>query len=330
MIPRAECRKLAIMSLFENAIHSIQIGVEDFASDDSRRILSAVRNVHAGVLLLCKEKLRRLSPDSAVLLMQKIEPVLDAAGALSLTGSGTKTVDVQGIKERFKSLAISFDWNDVDRVTKIRNDMEHMFYKGGEALAREAVSDAFLAIRDLLTTVLDEEPVDVLGAACWGALLDNNKLFKQELAACRSTVESIAWKTNGARIASEKFICSACGSTLIKQLDRDNTDQDEAEFVCAACGEAADTEALIVAAVDEAYSAEAYIAMTDGGEPPVGVCPECSKNTYVFADGGCAHCGFEMPDDATCAVCGDRLTLDDYENGSGLCGYHRWTAEKDD
>jgi hypothetical protein len=34
------------MSLFVNAIESIQIGVEDLLENDDRRVLSAVRNVH--------------------------------------------------------------------------------------------------------------------------------------------------------------------------------------------------------------------------------------------------------------------------------------------
>ncbi len=77
---------------------------------------------------------------------------MTSGGAITLKGIGKKTVDVHGLKERFRSLGISFKWTDIDRVTQIRNDMEHMFYKGGEALAREAVSDAFLAIRELLAT----------------------------------------------------------------------------------------------------------------------------------------------------------------------------------
>jgi len=49
--------------LLKNAVASIQLGVEDFQrNDDLRRLLSAIRNFHAGVLLLCKEVLRRLSP----------------------------------------------------------------------------------------------------------------------------------------------------------------------------------------------------------------------------------------------------------------------------
>lgn len=318
------------MSLFNNAVHLIQIGVEDFGSADPRRVLSAVRNVHAGTLLLCKEKLRRLSPDGEPLLKQRLEPVLGAKGEIALKGVGKKTVDIQGIKERFRSLGISFDWADLDRVTKIRNDMEHMFYEGGAALAREAVSDAFLAIRTLLATVLDEEPVSVLGATCWGALLENNKLFQQELSACRQTIEAIQWKTEGARAASEEFACLDCGSKLVKQLDPDNTEQDKAQLMCSACGKQIDIEPLMAAGVEEAYSAEAYSAAVDGGEPPVGTCPECGEETYIFSAGGCALCGFEMPDDATCAICGEALTLDDYQEGSTLCSYHRWVAQKDD
>lgn len=318
------------MSLFENALHSIQIGVEDFGSDDPRRILSAVRNVQAGVLLLCKEKLRRLSPDGELLLKQKLEPILGAGGLLVFKGSGKKTVDTQGIKERFKSLGIKLDWARVDEITSIRNDMEHLFYNGGRKLAQQAVSDAFLVIRDLLTKVLEEEPVGALGHVCWKALLDNNTLFQEELAACQATLANIEWKTEGASLASEHFECPDCGSTLVKQVNPENTDQDTAMFACAACGEELGTENLIIKAVEAANFHDAYLAATEGGETPVGTCPECGNDTYVFGQGGCAFCGFGMPCDASCIICGEALTLDDYEEGDDLCGYHRWQASKDD
>jgi len=62
------------MSLLQNAIDSIQVGVEDYRMDDDRRYLSAVRNICAGILLLYKEKLKRLSPlyDKEVLIKQSI------------------------------------------------------------------------------------------------------------------------------------------------------------------------------------------------------------------------------------------------------------------
>ena len=318
------------MSLFENALHSIQIGVEYFASDDPRRVLSAVRNVQAGILLLCKEKLRRLSPNDEALLKQKLEPIFDLSGALALKGVGKKTVDLQGIKDRFRSLSIKFDWADVDRVTGIRNDMEHMFYKGSHTLAHEAVSDAFIAIRILLAIVLEEEPVGALGAQCWGSLLDNNKLFQEEHAACQETLKAISWKTKGAASASTKLACIECGSKLIKQISPENSDQDDARFMCSACGEEIETIPLMIAAVYDANAINAYVAMTDGGDPPVGTCPQCDEETYVFSEGGCALCGFSMPESATCAICDEGLSLDDYRERDNLCSYHRYVMAKDD
>lgn len=56
-------------ALITNAIESIQVGVEDFEILDSRRMLSAVRNILVEILLLYKEKLRRLSPSNPLLLL---------------------------------------------------------------------------------------------------------------------------------------------------------------------------------------------------------------------------------------------------------------------
>ena len=56
-----------INALLNNAITSIQIGVKDYleSEKDPRRVISAVRNIYAGVLLLFKEKLYRLSPQGS-------------------------------------------------------------------------------------------------------------------------------------------------------------------------------------------------------------------------------------------------------------------------
>lgn len=97
------------MSLLQNAADSIRLGLEDFDSEDDVRLLSAARNLHAGVLLLYKEKLRRLSPagSNEVLLKKDIRPALDDRGTVIFVGSGKKTVDVQQIKERFKTLNVA-------------------------------------------------------------------------------------------------------------------------------------------------------------------------------------------------------------------------------
>jgi hypothetical protein len=56
----------AMNSLFDNAIQSIQIGIEDYEHNDPKRALSAVRNFYAGTLLLAKEVLVRKAPKASV------------------------------------------------------------------------------------------------------------------------------------------------------------------------------------------------------------------------------------------------------------------------
>jgi hypothetical protein len=98
----------AFMDLLTNAIESIQVGVEDYQAGTRPRLLSAVRNIHAGILLLYKEALRRLSPKDSndALMMAKILPTRDTHRKVVFVGVGKKTVDTQQIKERFEALGI--------------------------------------------------------------------------------------------------------------------------------------------------------------------------------------------------------------------------------
>ena len=117
------------MNLLDNAIQAIQLGVEDYCADTHARLLSAVRNIHSGILLLYKELLRRLSPadTNEVLVKAKIVPKREANGKISFIGKGKKTADVQQIRERFAELGIATDWTRFDRISETRNDVEHYY-----------------------------------------------------------------------------------------------------------------------------------------------------------------------------------------------------------
>ena len=114
--------------LLQNAINSIEVGIEDYelSKQDERRIISCVRNVFAGVLLLFKYKLVELSPANSdeVLIKQQILWVMEN-GNIIAKGKSNKTVDVQSIKDRFKSLNISIDWKNLDNINSYRNNIEH-------------------------------------------------------------------------------------------------------------------------------------------------------------------------------------------------------------
>jgi hypothetical protein len=169
------------MSLLKNAIESIQIGIEDYTSKDQKRILSAVRNIYAGILLLYKEKLLRLSPNgSDILIKQKIKPYIKD-GNLSFEGSGRKTANVQRIKELFKDLKINVDWDKFDTISNIRNEIEHHYTSEEPKLIKELIANSFGLIKEFITVHLQENPKKLLKEECWHILIDTEDEFTEEI-----------------------------------------------------------------------------------------------------------------------------------------------------
>jgi hypothetical protein len=186
------------MSLLQNAIDSIQVGVEDYLMDDSRRYLSAVRNICAGILLLYKEKLKRLSPshDNEVLIKQFIKPICDEEGNVSFVGDSEKTVDVQTIKKRFISLKIEYNWDRFDEINKLRNNIEHYYTDKSSGAVREVIVTSFLLIRDFISEYLEEEPHSVLGEDCWKMLLETEEVYQAEKKNCKQSLD-LLHESNG-------------------------------------------------------------------------------------------------------------------------------------
>lgn len=317
-------------TILKNAIASIQIGVEDFLSGDERRGLSAARNLTAGILLLFKEKLRRLSPPGSgeVLIKKTMLVVPLPSGGIRLQGQGKKTVDVQDIKERFESLGITADMARVGEVVRLRNDIEH--YRTSSTLEgiREVLAKSFVVIRDFITTELDDVPARLLGDHAWATLLEQSEVYEAELKACRDLLDAIDWGSPSGDEIARHVRCPHCGSELMKVRETDVELLAQLEFRCSSCGLESDFEDVIEQAVSDCYAAESYIAATDGGDQPVAMCHECARTTFLLAEGRCIACNSEL-EFTKCAICGVGLGPDDQDN-NGLCSYHAWQANKDD
>lgn len=317
-------------TILTNAVESIQVGVEDFQSPDPRRSLSAVRNIVAGVLLLFKERLRVLSPaDSGeVLIKQRIEPSRAIDGTVTFRGLGRKTVDVPQIRERFTTLGISVDWPKFEKIVALRNDIEHYFTKHNDARLRELLADAFVVMRDFITTELGLEPVTLLGDKTWVALLSVSEIYLKQEKECAAERAKIKWGSAAAQEVAEHLRCAECESHLLKPTNPDETDRPEIEFLCSACGVTARFESLAEAAAEECYGADMYLAAKDGGEPPLTDCHECGRSTFVLNEGYCLACNATLHYE-TCAICHTGLGPEDQEFG-GLCSYHSYVASKGD
>ena len=317
------------MSLLENSIESIQVGVEDYLTKDPRRYLSAVRNIGAGILLLYKEKLCRLSPphDNEVLIKKDIRPGYDDDGNVAFFGRGKKTVDVQGIKERFSTLGIKVDWTKFDELNQLRNEIEHYYTNKSSDAVREIVAKSFILIRDFIHEDLEEEPLQCLGAECWQALLETADVYAAEEKICQKSLVQIDWKYQTLRNAISKLRCPACYSSLIKTEDGGDYSVSSL-LICSSCGEEFDFGDVVEQCLSESLAAESYTAMKEGCEAPLGTCPSCHSETYMLAEGICAACDYEL-EYHECYICGTGISLDEQFLG-GLCSYCQHLMDKDD
>lgn len=317
-------------TILSNAIASVQLGVEDYLSADTRRSLSAVRNISAGILLLFKERLRVLSPTDSdeSLIKQIIQPRLSDNGSVTFRGNGKKTVDVYQIEERFKSLGVKVEWKRLKGVIDIRNDIEHYYTTAPNSRLKELIADAFVVMRDFITNELKREPVELLGDETWQALLDVATVYSKQQEECRELMSKVNWQSSSLEEVSEHLRCSHCDSDLLKPKNPDETSIPSLEFQCAFCGLDSLFEDIIEPATSDHFFPESYIAMTDGGEQPTAECPECGRETFVVAEGCCIACTATL-NHYECAVCHTPLRAED-QHFNGLCGYHRWQVEKDD
>ncbi|MDF1659628.1 MAG: hypothetical protein P1U58_18565 [Verrucomicrobiales bacterium] len=309
--------------LLENAANSIRLGLEDFDTDEDDRLLSAARNLHAGLLLLYKEKLRRLSPTGSdeVLLKQNIEPIFDSAGNLTFVGKGRKTVDTQKIKERFKSLEISADWKSLDEVTKIRNEIEHYFTTAGKDAVREIISKSFILFRDFTRGELSEDPRDLLGEDAWLSMTDISEVYEQERKECEDAIENYEWTASELQDAALNTSCLECGSSLIEPIN----DPKRPDVRCRSCGKIQIFEEFAEHAMAEGIDHHSHIK--DGGDSIVVICPNCSQETYHYELGMCVSC--EESVDHDCDRCGSTIPPEELDYDS-LCGYCRHMMSKDD
>lgn len=319
--------------MINNAVQSIQIGVEDYRalSEDPRRAASAVRNLAAGVLLLLKHKLAILSPDGsdAALIRDRLLPVLLPDGTVSVRGAsgGRKTVDAAQIEERLRSLGVDVDWPRVRAIVRVRNEIEHYCTSTSVARIQELLADVFVVIRAFIVTQMQEEPVDLLGAATWATLLEVHDVYAQEAAAVAKALAAVAWGDEGVAHVVSHLRCATCQSELLKPIDPE-ADPSALELQCSSCGEVHEFADLAEAAAEEAYFADQYLPMTDGGEPALDTCPECGRNTFLVSSATCIACGTGL-DYTACGLCGEALGVDE-QDLNGLCSYHYHMAGKDD
>jgi hypothetical protein len=251
-------------TIFDNAITSIKLGLKDFSDNTEARLLSAVRNLHAGILLLYKARLSELSaPGSDDALVKKnIVPKRLPSGEIVFKGVGKKTVNVREIKERFESLGIQTDWKRFDRISGLRNDIEHYCTSVHPDAISGMISDTLVIIRDFVHNELGLDPKDELGDEAWSTLLSVSEVFEKERAYCRELLELIDWGSEGLEAAISEATCHRCGSALIAPISSEK----DSGLRCRSCGETAGFETFAERALSDSLGWRNHYALKDGGD----------------------------------------------------------------
>lgn len=316
------------MSILQNAIDSIALGVEDYSSPDPRRLISCTRNIFAGILLLFKHKLSLLSPPGSdeVLIKQQILPTFGPATGLQWQGKGKKTVDVQQIRERFESLDVAVDWKRVERINSYRNEIEHYFSSLSQDAVRALITDSFIVIRDFIRNQLNQDPLTLLGSSAWGVLTNVAEVYKKEKQECTENIEKVNWKHDCLESALIEYRCPKCGSGLI-DVTTNGTDRETAAFTCRSCGEQWSFEDLAPLAISDFFAEDNYRSIKDGGDPVTITCPECHEDTYVLEDNECILC--EASVDRECKMCSIEIPFEEID-GEGYCSWCAHMLSKDD
>lgn len=230
--------------LLKNAIVSIRLGLDDYELGTDERIISSIRNLYAGLLLLFKEKLLRLSPKGSeeVLIKSQIVPVHEK-GRIRFKGEGKKTIELEQIKKRFDKLGIKFEWQRVNAIQEKRNDIEHYYTKDKKSAIREVISNTFIVISDFVRNQLDEDPRDLLGLKYWNTMLSTSELYENERENCLELLKLIDWQPTG--INPDDIRCSSCGSSLVAPLMPVLPKTERQYFDCRSCGQSISFNDLI-------------------------------------------------------------------------------------
>lgn len=316
--------------VFENAIASIQLGVEDFQSNDERRPVSALRNFYAGVLLLGKQCLLNAAPENADpmdVLASKFAPTLDDDGEIAYEAKGQQTIDLSELRDRFKAFKLQWPAGDIKGLQKLRNDFEHYHSDAPKEAIRQAIANCFPLVEGFFG-ILGKSAKAELGET-WDVMLAERAFFNKLKKECDATFQELPWW--GEISDTGKVECTNCRSSLIYQEDAANSTPDRIEARCKACGEAITAERAVEIFVQAGFAIDDYLAAKEGLSQAIHDCPECWNHTYVES-GDTTQCFFcDYVIDGNCIRCGTSLGISTMSvNNPQLCDYCDHVSSRDD
>lgn len=232
--------------LLDNAVASIELGVQDLGMGEPRRVLSATRNIYAGILLLCKHVLWNASPEGTegFLIYRDLVPMRDGSNIVMVPKKGSRTIGRTEIKDRFEALGFVIDWSQINALAHMRNDIEHSFAKEPERMS-DILGSALPIIEQLTFEHVKKEPVDTFSSETWAEMLNNRNVLKRQQTRCIESFKTINLPNNINPASAYRLRCSYCDSSLVQQVDPKNTEYNNIKLRCMKCGMRLDKSSVL-------------------------------------------------------------------------------------
>jgi hypothetical protein len=295
-------------NILTNAIASITLGIEDYKSEGRHRPLSALRNISAGILLLFKAKLVQLAPDET--LIKKDFKLVWQDGQASWTAKGDKTIDYQGIQERFKLVGIRFDFKEMDRIISQRNRIEHYVADVPVEALRDSIANAVNLINRFCREQMKLEAASLFDPDTWQMVLQEKAIHDVEKKACNERMGQIKWPyPELLAIAIDHYLCGTCEGDLVSPVDP-SAPLKEIRFSCAGCGAAEGYASAMEAAFLSWACEENPRSIEHGGNAVSDDCDNCMSDLVLASRGYCVACGYEHF--KRCNQCGQTFRKDHF------------------
>ncbi|UIJ38690.1 hypothetical protein LWC08_03735 [Desulfobaculum bizertense] len=316
------------MDLLDNAIKSIQMGIEDFEDEDSKRAISAVRNIYSGDLLLFKYFLSEKLTDEEFWALKKAGAVQNSKERSDIIfKKDNRTIGFSDLAKICHVLFKEGVWENVKALNKARNDVEHHYSEYSPGFLCRLVSNNFAFLKYLIEEKLEEDPIIILGEKYWNILKDTEGNYKILEKKCINSLNQIQWWAPSFFKLIPWFQCPEFSSHLLETEEKGDF-HNEMLLGCSECGNKIHAYEILEETVSQYFEPENYISVRYGGDSLTGICPECQLETYIFEDDICLSCGYKRLY-TECARCHDGISIEEQDFG-GLCGYCYNLCIKDD
>ena len=214
---------------------------------------------------------------------------MSASGAIFWKGVGNKTIDVAGIKTRFKSLGIFVDWDIFDRISKHRNDVEHYFSPLPEEDIVDLLADCFVIISRFLSDHLNVNARETLGDEAWQILLHAYEVYEHEIESNAKTISSLAFHHDILKEIFLNFSCINCSSPLVQPAVK-GAEADGSIFCCAECETKYCYDEICNMGISDFYKSF-FMSDLDKSSCPFANCENCGQGLFLKEFCVCTACG---------------------------------------